>query len=610
MADLIKNIYQKGTTGSTAIGTDGENVSLTITSKHSSEGNDNAIAAINSTNRIYYNNVQAQMVRKGIQINNLNSTIYGTGASDSGLINKVNALTNATSQYLRSDNGGLTWWDVDQYSGSGLDDVEFVLSNMSTIEAGNVDGAWWLTKYTAATAQNQVDTLQKSYEYLAAANPLGLTSTITAYDGPNHTTTDSRGITSSPYILGQDGLYNIGSKFNALYDTVINYIAEQTASTNTMTDAELIQRYGIDHQGQHFIVQSSKIQCSLGWPSTASSTKMNLDGGHMRYRVYEGDFLVEKAPSEGIPAINTNIHFGPNTRYKSYIAKNYTVSSSSRLYDIDQLPSAPRGYKWKCVYVRGTYPYPNMNETNILTTDRQYYMLWEKLDGYSTINGYLNGGWELSFDLPVQNLYKGTSFDNLERAQMSQDIWQAINLTNSSTGFDAENTIKYSFASAAGSTYGGVHGYLNNLPSMKAVLWGNMSTTRKYLYKRPRYQFRRDAESLQDFDNPIITKIGSRFSPQDKLRYSLSAQPGTKDGVQFWDYFHNYENNNWQGNGPAVLSLRDWPISLVFKDPFMYAEYVLVPVSTVIYTDEWYNLNPTDEYHGDDEDSGGTDPQS
>ena len=70
---------------------------------------------------------------------------------------------------------------------------------------------------------------------------------------------------------------------------------------------------------------------------------------------------------------------------------------------------------------------------------------------------------------------------------MSQDIWQAINLTNSSTGFDAENTIKYSFASAAGSTYGGVHGYLNNLPSMKAVLWGNMSTTRKYLYKRPRY---------------------------------------------------------------------------------------------------------------------------
>ena len=595
MADLIKNIYQKGTTGSTAIGANGENVSLNIVQP--SVGDiANASNALNSSNAIYYNNVQAQMYRKGFQINNLNTNLASTvnvlSASISNLNSNISSYVHKTNDVT---GGSVTANNKVLTQASTISDSHISISgnhNTGNIKA-IIDG-------TSATDSAQITSLQAAIPYMVQVQ--NNTSAVVASYNPSSEETIQ--------IRGTDGLQNIGKKFNALYDTVINYIAEQTASTNTMTDAELIQRYGIDHQGQHFIVQSSKIQCSLGWPSTASSTKMNLDGGHMRYRVYEGDFLVEKAPSEGIPATNTNIHFGPNTRYKSYIAKNYTVSSSSRLYDIDQLPSAPRGYKWKCVYVRGTYPYPNMNETNILTTDRQYYMLWEKLDGYSTINGYLNGGWELSFDLPVQNLYKGTSFDNLERAQMSQDIWQAINLTNSSTGFDAENTIKYSFASAAGSTYGGVHGYLNNLPSMKAVLWGNMSTTRKYLYKRPRYQFRRDAESLQDFDNPIITKIGSRFSPQDKLRYSLSAQPGTKDGVQFWDYFHNYENNNWQGNGPAVLSLRDWPISLVFKDPFMYAEYVLVPVSTVIYTDEWYNLNPTDEYHGDDEDSGGTDPQS
>lgn len=574
---LIKEIHQKGSTGSTAIGVNGENVKLD-TAQPNPGTIINASAALNASNAIYYNNTQAEMYRKGIQIENLNSSMSNlTGATANYITTN---MVNGTPSTDENGNKILT-----QNSDIQIQDNKVILTGDDSTGSKKA-----IIEGTSAPNTAAISSLAAAIPYMVQVDPASGSSTVQSYNSIN---------SNDFFIKGQDGLQNIGKKFNAFYQRM-------TTSTNTMTDAELINKYGIDHQGEHYIIQNSKIQSSLGWPSTTSATKLNLDGGHMRYRVYQGEAVIEKAPSAGIPAKNTDIHFGPNTIYKSYIAKSYTVSSTSRLYDIDQLPTAPRGYKWKCIYVRGTYPYPNMTEENIITTDSEYYMLWEKLDGYSTVNGYLNNGWELSFDLPVYNLYKGTNFDNLVRAEMSKDIWQAINLTNSTKGFDSTN--KYSFASAAGSTYGGVHGYLSNLPSMKAILWGNNSTEKKYLYQRPIYYQRR--VDFDDYTNLMITKVGSRFSPQEKLRYSLAAQSGTKDGKTFWDYFHNYIDNTWQGNGPAVLSLKDWPISLVFKKPFMYAEYILVPVTTKVYTDEWYNLNPTDEYHGDDEDSGGTDPEN
>lgn len=592
MANVLKQIYKKtgnstGTLNKIAeIGADAKNIEL-ITDEPTADELNGARGALISTNKIYYNNVQAQMYRKGVQIENLKNNVQNlTDSIEDVSDNLANNYINKS--YVDGDlvnsNKILT-----QNSDIQIQDDKVILTGNDSTGSKKA-----IIEGTSAPNTDAISSLAAAIPYIVQVDPTSGSSTVQSYNSTN---------SNDFFIKGQDGLQNIGKKFNAFYQRM-------TTSTNTMTDAELINKYGIDHQGEHYIIQSSKIQSSLGWPSTASATKLNLDGGHMRYRVYQGEAVIEKAPSAGIPAKNTNIHFGPNTIYKSYIAKSYTVSSISHLYDADQLPTAPRGYKWKCVYVRGTYPYPDMTEENIITTDNEYYMLWEKLDGYSTVNGYLNSGWELSFDLPVYNLYKGTNFDNLVRAEVSKDIWHAINLTNSTLSFDSESTIKYSFASAAGSTYGGVHGYLNNLPSMKAILWGNNSTDRKYLYKRPIYYRRRESAQLEDYTNIIITKVGSRFSPQEKLRYSLAAQPGTKNGNQFWDYFHNYTDNTWQGNGPAVLSLYNWPISLVFKEPFMYAEYALVPAATKVYADEWYNLNPTDEYHGDDEDSGGTDPEN
>jgi len=126
-------------------------------------------------------------------------------------------------------------------------------------------------------------------------------------------------------------------------------------STNSMSDDELIDRYYTKRQP--YVIYNSKIRSSLGWPSTVTGNKVKWDGGRMRYRVYTGDFEVGKPSSTLSPAASSTFSHGG---YNNYIAKSYTVNSSSTLYDKDSLPKAPAGFRWKCVYVRGTYPYPGM----------------------------------------------------------------------------------------------------------------------------------------------------------------------------------------------------------------------------------------------------------
>lgn len=585
---VIREVYNKtsgtNTTFSFPIGVESCYSKLTPKTTASFSGTiaDNVTNSTSSPDPIYEDNVQAELERKGYQINYLKSTAEQTDRNLQQTNTNVSKLTTATSNYVT----------INMVDGtpSSAEDGNKILTQDSNIQIE--DDKVNLLQNTREAIQtgtkvdqiSQIPTLHEAIPYMVQANYTQPNSTITAYNGPSSTTYDENNNATSPLILGKDGIYNISSKFNALYNTVM--------STNSMSDSELIDRYYTKRQP--YIIYNSKIRSSLGWPSTVTGNKVKWDGGRMRYRVYTGDFEVGKPSSTLSPASSTFSHGG----YNNYIAKSYTVNSSSTLYDKDSLPTPPAGFRWKCVYVRGTYPYPGMIDKSLeplISLSSGQNVLWMMLDGYTTQNGYLTKGWELSFNLDIENLYKGTSIDNLDHFCLPGDLWQVIHLCTSD--YYAGN-----FTTSSWKNFQTKHTFLNSQP-FKMVLWGNNSSKRKYLYHRPVYYQRK--YKITDRNNLMMTPIGNRFSPVNAIRFSMAAAHDTADWT-YYSYFENFDDNSWQGDGPAALSVSNLPVAMYCKDPFMYAEYRLVPVTEQINPYEWYDLYMQGSYNPDDPDSGGS----
>lgn len=578
---LIKEIHQKGSTGSTAIGVNGGNVKLDTTQPNPGTIT-NASAALNASNAIYYNNTQAEMYRKGVQIENLRNNLTATTSAFSQSTTTLNTAINNVS--------------------SVMNNIQVDDSRVNLLQASQRYIRDKLPSRDGETTKPDIKTLAAAIPYLASADPrLATGSTV-----PRAYFED----TDDFYIKGEDTLPIISSKFNALRNTV------NSMSTSSMSEDELVRRYYKNKQ--HYIVYNSNITAYEGYPSTdsrflpqgVSTTKPLLPGGFTRYMVYETN-------SDWTPTINATIdsaakgyttqgvwtgstYTGPITNYPTLRQDD---NGKYILKDKDKLPTPPDGYMWICEYVRGTFTHNNNN------------MLWVKKDGYYTYNGYVTGstagtGPIISCDIPVQNLYKGTSFTNLANISQDSDQWKATNLC---TGNFYQRDDKQ------------VGSVLNNYAGIKIKLYLTNSTRQLNLYQYHRFAEKRSfkyggvASSISGDTTKTFQQIGNKYNPEDRIRLEARCGHSTaksNNAFVYGSYFCNpeghaqYETINWKSIGVFGASCLNMPLCFTFTTPFMYAEYTLVSTAATYDPLYWFNpLQDTNysEDEGDEQNQGSQD---
>lgn len=576
MANLIREIVQKqpGNTPNTtvAIGAKGENVILDI--GNSTVNDPPSLTSVKNTNpAIYYNNVQAQMYRKGHQIAKLRSDLTATTSafsqSTTTLNNNINNISSAMSNIQVND------------------------GRVNLLQASQRHIRDKLPLRDGETIKPDIKTLAAAIPYLASADPRLTGSTVPRAYFEN---------TDDFYIKGEDTLPIISSKFNALRNTV------NSMSTSSMSEDELIRRYY--QNKQHYIVYNSNITAYEGYPSTdsrflpqgASTEKPLLPGGFTRYMVYE-------TSEDWTPTINATIdsaakgyttggswtgstYTGPITNYPTLKQDN---NGKYILKDKDKLPTPPDGYMWVCEYARGTFTHNNKN------------MLWIKKDGFYTYNGYVTGssagnGPIISCDIPVQNLYKGTSFTNLTDMLQDTDQWKATNLC-SGNFYQRDD--------------GQIGSILNSYAGTKIKLYLTNSTKTLNLYQYHRlaekrsYRFNGVASSISGDTINTFQHIGNKYNQEDRIR--LEARCGHSTAMSNGKYVYgsyfctshglsDYDTLNWKSDGVFGASCLNMPLCFIFTTPFMYAEYTLVPTATQYYPLYWFNPSQDTNYTEDEGD--------
>ena len=578
---LIKEIHQKGSTGSTAIGVNGDNVKLN-TAQPNSGTITNASVALNASNAIYYNNTQAEMYRKGVQIANLNSSISNLTDAAANYITKN--MVNGTPSTDKDGNKILT-----QNSDIQIQDNKVILTGNDSTGSKKA-----IIEGTSAPNTAAISSLAAAIPYMVQVNPASGSSTVQSYNSTN---------SNDFFIKGQDGLQNIGKKFNALRNTV------NSMSTSSMSEDELIRRYY--QNKQHYIVYNSNITAYEGYPSTdsrflpqgASTEKPLLPGGFTRYMVYE-------TSEDWTPTINATIdsaakgyttggswtgstYTGPITNYPTLKQDN---NGKYILKDKDKLPTPPDGYMWVCEYVRGTFTHNNKN------------MLWIKKDGFYTYNGYVTGssagvGPIISCDIPVQNLYKGTSFTNLTDMLQDTDQWKATNLC-SGNFYQRDD--------------GQIGSILNDYAGTKIKLYLTNSTSTPIMYQYHRlaekrsYRFGGVASSISGDTVKTFQRIGNKYNQEDRIR--LEARCGHSTAMSNGKYVYgsyfctthglsDYDTLNWKSAGVFGASCLNMPLCFIFTTPFMYAEYTLVSTATTYDPLYWFNPSQDTNYTEDEGDN-------
>lgn len=538
MANLIREIVQKqpGSTPNTTadIGAKGQNVSLITGNVTTVDGPGTIPAVATNTSAIYYDNVQAEMYRKGYQIANL--------------MNQINTFQDKNVNLTDDNTEGYTTFTYP-------------------------DGDTW--KKTSQTIQ----TLSAAIPYLRQADPGNSTKTI-----PYPSDIERE-------VKGEDTLQSLAQKHNAFYNDFIN------AQSNK--DDELIERYYT--RKERYKVYNSKIKPWRGYPILKSGT---VDfNGHMRYQVFTGDVTTETrnitktfgeigGSGSWIPGSSTTIqstYNGPvitGTSFQTTLLDEESSSDSPA-----NLPTAPAGYKWDCVFVRGT------------TNENNSYQLWQVLDGHHIFNGLISSAsfsQALNVNINIPNLYKGTSFDNFAKACQNRAHFSAITLNSNYNNWDEDAGGEYLYGNM--STTHTIANALNldNLPVKMVLVANNNSTTPSY-----KYLYTRIGETSQkgghggDF-SPSFVQNGTKNNPQDSLTLKLGCYYQSDEGtLEGGDYFldpsTNLSNRASIGIGSCALKAKNFFVTLFYNQPFTYAEYVLIK-SDETNQFNWFeqpNINPS-----------------
>lgn len=581
---VIRNFYIKQSSDNNSssvyghpIGVESCYSKLNPVTTYNISNNPSATASTTSYKPVYEDNVQAEMIRKGYQVNYLRNRLQGA-------ISYMQTVSDQADEIEERVDGLEERID-------GLEDKTIYDSDVNLTGNSTEGSKKAILDGTSVTDTDQLSTLAAAIPYMVQVDYQNANSTITAYDG------------DSPLILGRDGIYNIGSKFNALTNRV------QNLEHSFMSDDELINRYYT--QGQHYCIYNSNIQSQLGYPHIDSTTNRIVPNGHMRYLVYEGTVSstaavgsTESRPNNCKTVYYKNKNTTTTYAYSIYrgklLGETYTVNSPYTLYDKEYLPTPPAGYRWRCVYVRGTNPAPTQTES--ATGENQ---LWQILDGYHTYTGYISGSKKaLSADLNIPNLYKGTNYNNLggiitqEGKTFSRVATQKPNQWKSLLVCTDQNEVFDTFSNA--SAYNGYGVLFKNL-----LIRGN--DARVYQNNRI-YGKRGKVGSAHETDSTKIEafqKIGSKFNPEEKIRVELLTSNSTEGSS--W-YVAQDGTVGSLSQGAVGISLLNFPITLYYKQPFMYAEYTLVRDTGNISAEElyyWYNNTITTTGDEEDESSEG-----
>lgn len=634
--DIIKDIYKKtanGTGSLTKIGTigaDGENISLNTVQPTAGKISD-ASGALNSSNAIYYNNVQAQMVRKGIQINNLNSTVkdlktdlYGTEgssttpASDS-VKGQIQSLASSFNNYVPiSTVDGATYnEEIGKYT---LPDSEIMtkastvsvrrvrnIGNLDTISVPDTNLPGGLAIWLNVTTQ-EAQKLHTILPYLAAVNPIlehpsssGSAGTFEGWDINPSTMAGSvgtRGGATEEQVTAyntalrsvverNDGLLNIAKKYNSLYTYV------QNNSNN------LIQRYYT--QKEHYKVYDSNVKAVRGLPTTSmNDTTMVLNwDGHMRYLPYKFSEVtigqVSTITTTFVSSKNSWGNWGVSTpiawsNYSGDIIASAYISATTggipTLADVDKLPVPPSGFRWECVYARGTETVNNNNQ------------LWEVFDGWNYFNGFLLGSklnnsdypCYVNFSIDAPNLLKGAQTKEIVSMYQSFDQFKSITLNSEHYSNGADYII--------GNWHDGGGHYPGTLPTpsltaRKFLQHDNIPTNLYFLTASSvaneycgsdRYErmvlFQRIKPSASGMNNDLIKSF--KYNQNTKkidvsLQYARLESTDSFTQPYFMQYFDTAPSTVCYRERPTTVIGKNFFTTLYFNEPFAYAEYVLVP---------------------------------
>lgn len=566
---VIRNFYIKQSSDNNSssvyghpIGVESCYSKLNPVTTYNISNNPSATASTTSYKPVYEDNVQAEMIRKGYQVNHLRNRLQGA-------ISYMQTVSDQADEIEERVDGLEERID-------GLEDKTIYDSDVNLTGNSTEGSKKAIIEGTSAQNVEAIPTLAAAIPYMTQADYQNANSTITAYNG------------ESPLILGVDGLYNIGSKFNALTNRV------QNLENSFMSDEELINRYYT--QGQHYCVYNSLIKSRKGLPHKSSQDNNIKPNGHMRYLVYQGTVNSSTISKVTQFKNSSNQVYATSTYTGSILDEKYSINTPYILYDEQNLPTPPAGFRWKCVFVRGTNPSPSQSADSNNKNE-----LWEVLDGYHTFTGYISGNKrKLSVDLNIPNLYKGTSYDNLGATIIQQGIpiyrlatqspnqWHSIMLNSSNDVFDSHKT-NDSTAYNQG-----------NVPFKNLILSIDSSNNRKYQWMRI-YGKAGDvgggaASETDTTKGEAFQKVGSKFNPEEKIRLELLTKNDTATGnyYQGRSYYKLSTDTTASGStavlsqGPVGISLLNFPITLYYQHPFMYAEYTLVRDTGSISDSELY----------------------
>lgn len=562
---VIRNFYIKQSSDNSSsvyghpIGVESCYSKLNPVTTYNISNNPSATASTTSYRPVYEDNVQAEMIRKGYQVNYLRNRLQGA-------ISYMQTVSDQADELEER---------VDGLEDKTIYDSDVNLTGNSTegSKKAILDG-------TSAQNVETIPTLAAAIPYITQADYQNANSTITAYNG------------DSPLILGADGLYNIGRKFNALTNRV------QSLENSYISDSELIERYYKNQQ--HYVIYNSNIDSELG------TMVNNKPDGHMKYIVYQGK--------------GTN---GTNTTF------------SDTLMDVDKLPTPPEGYVWSCVYCRGTYPSPISTYEGTDQGKWYYYqegsgagdswgtlanknvaVIWTKQDGYATYNGYASGATAdnnyISFDYNVPDLYKGTNFSNFYGFCQATNHWKAAIGSTISSNYLMMKSNGSALDFDTISTDAQAKAALNDLHYKFIIMYGNQK--RRYIYQRIRGSRRLYGPSsstsgqsgYKSSKTLALQRLGNKFNQLEKVRIELALGANTA-AAHLESFFVPVEGVKTStlvpDSTPIAISLRNFPLTLMYNNPFMYAEYVLVPTSQRPSKTYWYDTNTSDMYEPQTDDS-------
>lgn len=530
---IVKNIYNKDSNSSAVysypIGVESCYSSLKITKDSDIPNTTAAQDSITSPYVVYEDNVQAELERKGCQINQLKTT-----------------CTSLSNKIIRDS-------DVNLSSTTGY--TTFVYGEDSWEKQESQD----------------VKTLSAAIPYLRQADPGNSTKTI-PYPS-----------SVSREVIGEDTLQSFAQKYNAFYNDF--------KSVQNDKDKELIERYYV--QKERYKVYNSNIVPFRGYPIVKNG---GLDfNGHMRYKVFKGDVTTQT----GTPYTKTFGEIGSGGGWSptsTAIQSTYSgpvitgTSFQTDLLDAEKLPAAPEGYKWDCVFARGT------------TNENNSYQLWQVLDGYNIFNGLISSSSShqyLNVNINIPNLYKGTSFDNFAKACQNRAHFSAITLNSNYNNYDEDAGGEYLYGNM--STAHSIEDALNldNFPVKMVLVANNNSTTPSYKYLYTRIGETNQKGGHSGYYQPSFTQNGTKNNPQDNLTLKLNCYYQGGDmlvgGSYFLDPNTNLSNKASVGIGSCALKVKNFFVTLFYNQPFTYAEYVLIKQNETNQFD-WFeqpNINPS-----------------